>query len=45
MCVHSVCVSSESGVVSVSESKVTKVPFPPPPLYSLFRGEGGYGGV
>lgn len=41
VCVQAVCVSSESVIVSVTESKVTKVPLPPSPLYSLFfRGRG-----
>lgn len=43
--VRTVCVSSESVIVSVSESKVTKVLLPPSPLYSLLEEGGGMKGV
>ncbi|KAK2918806.1 hypothetical protein Q8A73_003177 [Channa argus] len=43
--VQSVCVSSESVIVSVSESKVTKVLLPPSPLYRLLEGGGSMEGV
>lgn len=39
-----VCVSSESGIVSAAQSKLTKVPFPPP-LYIEGGGGGEYGGT
>lgn len=43
--VQGVCVSSESVIVSVSESKVTKMLLPPSPLYSLLEGGGSMKGV